>query len=218
VTRKSGAASRNCAAERLDEKVCMSLRTCKHRPAAAGFTLIELLVVIAIVGLTLGLLLPAIMSSRTTARRMQCQSQLRQVGLALSQYVDLHGKRYPDAALLPSVTPNRPSVAKLLSNLTEDNQEVFNCPADEYYYPREGLSYEYSARLPGKTRKQALMRRGGTKEESSTRVMLMWDFDPFHGTMFHEPYTDDDNVDFTGGTSDPGARNFLFADGHVDSP
>jgi prepilin-type N-terminal cleavage/methylation domain-containing protein/prepilin-type processing-associated H-X9-DG protein len=52
----------------------------------AGFTVLELLVVIAIIGLLAGLLLPALMSARETARRLQCTSNLRDIGVAIQQY------------------------------------------------------------------------------------------------------------------------------------
>ena len=65
-------------------------------PGRKGFTLVELLVVIAVIGVLVALLLPAIQAARESARRTQCRSNLRQVGLAMLNFHDAK-RRFPSA-------------------------------------------------------------------------------------------------------------------------
>ena len=83
-----------------------------ERVASYGFTLIELLVVIAIIAILVALLLPAVQQAREAARRSACRNNMKQLGLALNNYSDVHG-RFP-----PGMIGKDPYTDKTVSNRT----------------------------------------------------------------------------------------------------
>jgi prepilin-type N-terminal cleavage/methylation domain-containing protein/prepilin-type processing-associated H-X9-DG protein len=185
-----------------------------------GFTLVELLVVIAIIGVLVAMILPAVQAARESARRTQCKSNLRQIGLALTRYLDEKGDRgkFPKAASLPRTDndDHLPSLAEVLAPFTERSVELWRCPSDRFeptaerlaaepelaqyatYFDKEGLSYEYVSLLGGRTRPEVL--DSPFAYQGSASIMVVRDFRPFHGNP-----------------GDDGSMNFAYLDGHVDA-
>jgi len=107
------------------------------RPAslrARGFTLIELLVVIAIIAILISLLLPAVQQAREAARRTQCKNNLKQIGLALHNYLDTNKYFPPLGCYTVGATSNQSSFsaqARLLPYLDQANlQNLINWGLD----------------------------------------------------------------------------------------
>ena len=77
-----------------------------------AFTLVELLVIIAIIAILIALLLPAVQAARSAARRLSCQNNMRQTGLAVHIYTDVHGM-FPPSKCTYSYTKNGTTISTI---------------------------------------------------------------------------------------------------------
>ncbi|MDY0168026.1 MAG: DUF1559 domain-containing protein [Thermoguttaceae bacterium] len=114
------------------------------RASRTAFTLVELLVVIAIIGVLIALLLPAVQAAREAARRLACQSNIRQIGLALHQHHSVQGEL--PSGWVQTSPDGEPGWGWAAAILEHAGQIGFGQPHDGHA-PRRGIGHPDHKRL-----------------------------------------------------------------------
>jgi prepilin-type N-terminal cleavage/methylation domain-containing protein/prepilin-type processing-associated H-X9-DG protein len=194
-----------------------------------AFTLVELLVVIGIVALLLGILLPSLSKARTSALKVRCMSNLKQIHLAFNLYTQAYDGIYPCAQ---DPLPNgqwlwmgrgwRDFIRPYLGDhIDANNPSVLYCPQDRVAIESfSATSYAYSLSFyhspaqinlitsPSQTYGASSLLAVPQKDVSVSR--------PGEKIMVGEWLSNHQRIDEDKGWwCWEGSRNFLFADGHI---
>ena len=119
--------------------------TPRRRPGA--FTLVELLVVVGIIAILIAMLMPSLSRARESARRVQCLSNLRQLGTAVMMYTQEYKGRFPGAwdwHPRPTTPPGTFEGPLLKYHNNGGVPQLYTCPSDDPLTHRNGYPYCYT--------------------------------------------------------------------------
>ncbi len=135
---------RSCS-QGVGMRAALTSETCVT-PARVGFSMVELVVAMAIIGALLAILLPAVQSARGSARRLTCESHLRQLMIAGHSYQEMHSvypvSMFPFRRLLPFVEQSAVYERLERGESTDLAVALYLCPDDPQGQSSEGnVSY-----------------------------------------------------------------------------
>jgi len=202
------------------------------RNASMCFTLIELLVVVAIIAILLAMMLPTLGRARTAGYKTLCASNLRQVSLAFGMYLGDHNGVYPAGDDTAATAVGGPWVwmgrgfrpllmPYIVRDIDKDNPSVLWCPADpsdpiEWERTSYGysMSFYHSLEQINQMTDKACCYSNPVPETAVTSSGVAW---PARKILAGEWLSNHQTLDADSGWwSWRGARNFLFADAHVE--
>ncbi len=204
-----------------------------------AFTLIELLVVIAIIAILAAILFPAFARARENARRASCQSNLKQIGIGVLQYVQDYDERYPQCRATGVVYKgfyNYFAPWQLAIDPYVKSMQVFKCPSNT---SNETVAHSWDGSkdvVP-----VSYLANGSDESDAGRQAAIRLDFGgdrpmngPYFGSALSLARIPNSSTliligEQRGDRRDPeyygipdlqfqnhmGTTNFLFADGHV---
>jgi prepilin-type processing-associated H-X9-DG protein/prepilin-type N-terminal cleavage/methylation domain-containing protein len=212
--------------------------------ARMAFTLIELLVVMALVATLAALLLPALNRSKASAKRLQCVSNLHQMGIAAQVYTDEHAGRFPvaytagtihgqAAAIAWDLTTIQGPVPAVVPGLLWQGQgprQIQQCPAfagRANWLTDPHTGYNYNTSYLGHGQFESIpepARAADVRQPARTVIFGDGQYAAGANKFMRAPWPNPGDAAFRGrwagtqGFRHGGRSNAAFCDGHVESP